>query len=157
MTDRNAELAQLIRLELGGKDHVIAKYDEIIWRIRTGYLVITYGVFGLMLGKDVIRPQNVTGTVILVMVGLSVLAFALDYDYEIRKQRVIVARDSLMDAALGGAAGTPPSHDEVGKLLRISGKEQIKLDHRAILLRAAWSMAFYAMTPVVARLYSLLG
>ena len=43
-------LDSLIKDELDGKASAIARYDDIIWKIRTGYAVILYGAVGIVAG-----------------------------------------------------------------------------------------------------------
>ena len=40
----------LIQKGLEGRDNAIAAYDDMLWKIRTGYAAVLYGVFTLVVG-----------------------------------------------------------------------------------------------------------
>ena len=41
--EADLSLDALIRSELEGKDKAIGAYDEMLWKIRTGYAAVLYG------------------------------------------------------------------------------------------------------------------
>jgi hypothetical protein len=43
---------ELILFELRGKNIAIGRYDTILWRIRSGYLIVVYGSLLLFSGKE---------------------------------------------------------------------------------------------------------
>jgi hypothetical protein len=51
-TDTALTHTQVIKSGLDIKLSMINKYDEIIWKVRSGYLVILYGTLTLFIGKE---------------------------------------------------------------------------------------------------------
>ena len=100
----------LIQRTLDGKDGAIAAYDEMLWKIRTGYAAVLYGVFTLVvsLGDKTKWPLSVerAGLVALTLItGFTICAAALDFSFLRSKFRVIQTKEELLDLALGLAAG----------------------------------------------------
>ncbi len=44
-------LDELIRSQLQGKTRSLGQYDAILWKLRSGYVVVLYGVLTDYLGK----------------------------------------------------------------------------------------------------------
>ena len=40
------DISELLKVELPGKKVAMGRYDEILWKIRSGYLVVLAGVLG---------------------------------------------------------------------------------------------------------------
>ena len=94
----------LILSEREMKMTVINKYDEIIWKIRTGYLAILYTALTFLIGiakvenmDNLAKNPAVSLSLFFLILGLSVSAFSIDCGYVLKKLRVIVVRDLLTD------------------------------------------------------------
>lgn len=97
---------QLIQTGLDIKIHIIRSYEEVIWKIRSGYVVILYGALTFLIGKEesidlskIAISFERSLPIILLIVGLSLSAFWVDYGYLQKKLRVIVFRDLLIQIA----------------------------------------------------------
>ena len=96
---------ELIKLELQGKGEAVAGYDEILWKIRTGYAAVLYGSLTLVSGLGATERWGLSfpraGTVAYILIiGFTVCAVVLDWSFLRRKLRVIQARDKLMKLGL---------------------------------------------------------
>ena len=85
----------LIQKGLEGKDRAIAGYDEMLWKIRTGYAAVLYGVFTLAVSLGDKTPwfQSIekAGLVAVTLItGFTVSAAALDFYFLRSKFRVIL-------------------------------------------------------------------
>lgn len=146
---------QLVLSALEAKLQAIGGYDSILWKIRTGYLVVLYGGLALLLGASGVPEQVAVAadrvlSILLLVFGFSVSAFLVDYSYLRKKLRVIVARNRLIDLALQA-----DYHDEalLIKLLHIVGETPIESISAAMtkeyLSKRNWNLAW-----VLAPLYS---
>ncbi len=84
-------LDELIRSELEGKNIATGRYDEILWKIRAGYVVVLYGALGFFLS----RPASVSdgtsdastgldGRIVLLIAALSCLCWLMDWSFRYR-------------------------------------------------------------------------
>jgi hypothetical protein len=89
----------LIKDELAGKASAIARYDEIIWKIRLGYAVLLYGTVGIIAGLVDKGSISALSAMILPVVGFSVFGACLDYSFVSAKIRVVNYRDRLVASA----------------------------------------------------------
>jgi hypothetical protein len=97
---------QLIRSGLETKAEAINSYDGIIWKIRTGYVVILYGALTLLSNKEGIlvlsNPVSDIGRLlpfVFLILGLSVSCFLIDFGYLRKRIRIIVIRNLLVEIA----------------------------------------------------------
>jgi hypothetical protein len=88
--------------EIRGKNAAIQSYDDIIWKIRTGYLTLLFAGWAILLEGMIGRTQSQddrSGKYIailsLVSLGLTIAGFYIDRSYSRRKARVIHALDRL--------------------------------------------------------------
>lgn len=119
---------ELVQEALKSKLAAISGYDEILWKIRTGYLVVLYGASAVIVGKEGVVGQSTlpfgTGLSLWLLVfGLSFAAFFVDFGYSRKKFKVIVARDALMRIALDDLSKPQP---RLAKLLQIAGESDVK-------------------------------
>jgi hypothetical protein len=93
----------LIKDELDGKASAIARYDDMIWKIRTGYAVLLYGVVGIVAGllnqKTIAVTSTTSLAIPMLIVGFSVFGAMLDYSFMSAKLRVVKYRDQLVAVA----------------------------------------------------------
>ena len=81
----------LIQGELGGKATAIARYAEMLWKIRTGYAVFLYGAVGIiaaLVQKKVIELGIATAGSIVVLMILSLLPSRTECARLVRPNRV---------------------------------------------------------------------
>ena len=101
MADRSFT-EQIILDEIAGKNNAIHAYDRIIWTIRSGFLVLVFGGWGILLkgliGQETTQP-SVFGYIfimLMISIGLALGGFLMDLSYVRRKFRVIAALNKLM-------------------------------------------------------------
>lgn len=152
---RKLTLDELILFELGGKNVAIGRYDTILWRIRSGYLIVVYGSLLLLFGKEgvltgiadsrVIATAAV-GTVLFVSTAL----YLIDLGFRLRQLRVVAARDRLTDIAFALATGEAVDDDELRRLLHIAGESSMPIPW----LKRFWAVLLifllYLLVPVLA-------
>jgi hypothetical protein len=150
-------LDELIWSQLQGKTKALDRYDAILWKIRSGYVIVLYGALTVLSGKD-FQLKGITGeTVVLailiwVALGISLSAFLIDVSFLLAKLRVVEARDTLSDVALNLATGKVERSqvgNEVGDLLHLSG-ESAKWPKWSLIWNAMWSiLLLYTIGPLV--------
>lgn len=131
--DKNYQVTvdSLIKDELDGKAGAIARYDDMLWKIRSGYAVILYASIGLIAGlvnEDKIELTRNTAFAISVLIfGFSAFASFLDYSFIKSKLRVVSYRDRLIELAYRRTQPeTNPTNNEHDLLdcLRNSGERK---------------------------------
>ncbi|MGH7847772.1 MAG: hypothetical protein ACREQW_21730 [Candidatus Binatia bacterium] len=112
MSSENQDLTRdnLIQKGLEGKDKAIAAYDEMLWKIRTGYATVLYGVFTLVVSlgdktKWLLSIEKAGLVALTLITGFTICAAALDFSVLRSKFRVIQAKEELVDLALRLASG----------------------------------------------------
>ena len=125
----------LIKDELDGKANAIARYDDMLWKIRTGYAVFLYGAVGIVAGlvnKGVVQLDTATAISISVLIfGFSAFAAFLDYSFMRSKLRVVDYRDRLTSLAYRRAeCGCSDTGDqsELLECLKNSGERRQHVD-----------------------------
>ena len=125
----------LIKDELDGKANAIARYDDMLWKIRSGYAVILYASIGLIAGlvnEESIDLNKTTAIAISVLIfGFSAFATFLDYSFMRSKLRVVGYRDRLTALAYKMGGGTDLSDKEKTVLfecLKNSGERRENVD-----------------------------
>lgn len=117
---------ELIREALDGKSAAAGKYDEFIWRVRSGYLVVIYGALTVIAASAKDESLLVTNRWVApgIIAGFSAAAGIIDYTFLRSKFRVVVTRNYLIDCSWHLASGKSREilDDSVGGLLRISGE-----------------------------------
>lgn len=98
-------LEEVISGEIQGKNAAIHSYDEMIWKVRSGFLTLFFGVWGLLLGamlkdtpqllKDV--PHSIVRALLLISAGLASGGMATDLNYVNRKFKVIYDLNRLLE------------------------------------------------------------
>ena len=124
-----AFMEKFVLSEIAGKKAAIHAYDGIVWKIRSGFLTLTFGGWAIMLqslaGRDQ-APHDYKPLVwglYLFSLGFTLGAWFVDRSYIQRKFRVIIALDRLTEVltARGGDCSGIPAD-----LLIIAGDNAIK-------------------------------
>jgi hypothetical protein len=97
---------QLVQSGLDSKVEAIAGYDAIIWKIRSGYVAILYGLLTLLWGKETAPDFNLFVhkidhwlPILFLIFGISLSAFVIDFGYVQKKLKVVVIRNILVEIA----------------------------------------------------------
>jgi len=125
--------AGLIQLSLSGKATAISAYDEMLWKIRTGYAAVLYGAFTLVVSlvdkQKLQLPADRAGAVAIILVtGFTIAASALDFSILRSKLRVVQAKEELSDLALflaSGGAFDQWKGTALSELLHNSGEDRV--------------------------------
>jgi hypothetical protein len=142
-------ISDLCRIEIDGKHEALARFDSILWKIRSGYVVVLYGAISLLVGKkidfSVLKKEH-----LLLILGFSALGFVLDLSFRLKQLRVTVARNHLMDYALKIAIKEKVDYKTLNNLLHIAGESDQKLDRKITFKTAMLILSFYFITPILA-------
>jgi hypothetical protein len=158
---------ELIESALALKEKLMAQYDEIIWKIRSGYIVILYGALTLLVGKNgipdfaaIIRSEH-SFSLYSLIVGLSLSVFLIDFGYVRKRMKIVAVRDRLVEIVLNEAYGkeVTAEHSDIEKLLKMAGEtlvkdlpKKVQQEYRE---RRDWNLIWillpiYSTTPVLA-------
>lgn len=95
-------LTKIIQGEIEGKNTAIHAYDKMMWTVRSGYLTLVFGGWGLVI-KSAVETKAELPTIkpyILMLsaftIALAIGAYLIDRNYARRKFRVIHAVNELM-------------------------------------------------------------
>ena len=103
-------LHELAMTEVTGKNAAIASYDQMIWTVRSGFLTLFFGGWGLLLKALLevvpLQPQHyaIVGALLLISTALAFAGASIDRNYVRRKFRVIASLNQLLHELAGGAA-----------------------------------------------------
>jgi hypothetical protein len=153
---KNVQLAQqeIILREIDGKALAAGRYDDMIWKIRTGYVVVLYGAITLMIGQSKAWTDSILEILIL-SIGFSLLGFAVDWNFRLRQLRVVVDREKLIKSAFDIAGGQAVDSEKIKPLLRMSGESGIPISGPLRNRSFSLLLMFYAATPVMVLVFYL--
>lgn len=140
--------AELMRVELDGKNVALGRYDAILWQVRSGFVIVLYGALGLLF-KDGLKPQDLSDPIVFLVCGFSVLAYSMDLAFRFRQLRVVKAYNLLIDEAVKHASGAQVSTESLRELLHLAGESRTSIDRGAAWRAVLFIFAFYAFTPAV--------
>jgi hypothetical protein len=160
----------LIASSLTSKLEAINKYEEILWKVRSGYLAILYAGLTFLVGNaglgrlaEVAKDTTASLTIFFLIVGFSLSAFSVDFAYLRKKMRVIVIRNMLVEAAYNPKCNF--SGELMYRLLQVAAETPLKYKLPELEERYRSKVSFnvrcillpiYAMTPSLALSLSLL-
>lgn len=148
---------ELIRSQLDGKSKALERYDQIIWKVRSGYVVVLYGLLTVLAGKDfqlsgVVETTTSIEIALWITVGMSICALLIDLRFLGSKLLVIESRDLLSDVAVDLASRTRDRDQAIGDirhLLHLSGEQPLLDKKLKKLLILNWPiLTLYAVTPL---------
>jgi hypothetical protein len=139
-------LDSLVKDELDGKSAAIGLYDDMLWKIRTGYAVLLYGAVGIIAGlvnEQIVvlgKPTGLASSTIIL--GFSVFGALMDYSFMRSKLRVVDYRDRLLELSYHKATSGawPLDGDKVLDCLKNSGERNTQID---------WSKRTGRTTPLI--------
>jgi hypothetical protein len=159
---------ELIESALLLKERLMAQYDDIIWKIRSGYIVILYGALTLLVGKNgvpdfakIATNSDHSFSLFSLIVGLSLSVFLIDFGYVRKRMKIVAVRDLLVEIALNEAYRQEETAKdyETEKLLKMAGETPVKkLPKQArqeYIERRNWNLIWillpiYFTTPIIA-------
>ena len=121
-------ISMLLKIELPGKKAAMGRYDGILWKIRSGYLVVLAGALGFFVTKN--SPLTLTYEMLAIVLWFSMIAWVIDIDFRRRQLRVVKAYNELVSYAIENLPDGEGLNNIKLKLFHISGEklEQIKED-----------------------------
>jgi hypothetical protein len=154
-------IEELIRSQLQGKSKALEQYDQILWKIRAGYLAVLYSLLTVLSGKD-FNMQNVLGSVdkvevlLYTAISFSLCALIMDLGFLFSKLRVVESRNELSDLAfeLASPDGTGEKIPERLKtLLQLSGEKAV-IPNFNMILNGIWPIILlYVTTPLALAIF----
>jgi hypothetical protein len=163
-TSSGLTYAELIRTELKGKFAAVERYDSMLWKIRSGYIVILYGALGLLgqkgfIPKEIVAERWLLLTLLLVG-GFSLSAFIVDMGFIAAKLRVVKQSDLLYDLAVDlasgenaiGTATLNQAQTDAGKLkdlLHNAGESRKPFDTGVFLRLSLMVSVIYVVLPML--------
>jgi len=106
-------LERMILRGLDGKDRALAAYDDMLWKIRTGYAAVLYGVFTLVvsLGDNAnwgLSLPKAAWVALTLITGFTICAAVLDFAFLKSKFLVVQTKEELVGFALSTVKGVEP-------------------------------------------------
>ena len=153
-------LDELIRAQLEGKLFALGRYDDILWKVRAGYVAVIYGMLGLLVGKEsqlvgFVGAEGLLHSLSPITLGVSVCAMLIDLAFVVAKLRVVAARDRLSDLTANRARDrhlTDEQYTELLELLHLSG-EHFTMPPLGLVIGGIWPLLIYLFAPAVMYLF----
>lgn len=124
--EKSNSLHQLVVAEVAGKNTAIHAYDDIIWKIRTGYLTLLFAGWAILLKSIAERDPHsgrgfgiIVAAMVLFSLGLALSGWLVDLTYIRQKHRVILTLNRLTDAICDSDGDL---HKVAKELLRNAGE-----------------------------------
>jgi hypothetical protein len=151
----------LVKGELDGKTAAIARYDEILWKIRSGYAVILYGAVGvistLVINEKITLNFRTALSVTVLVVGFSLFGAIMDYCFMCAKLRVVSYRDRLIELtyAMVTSEASSVNNGELLQCLKNSGERKEHI-HWADKVGRSIPLLYYGGTGLFCTIATLL-
>ena len=132
----------IIKKEIDGKIQAIHEYDNMLWKLRIGFLTLFFAGWGVLLNtllKTVADEQFIfvidLNTILLLMATITIVicigGFLIDMNYAKRKYRVINSVDSVYDQIFNVDKAEDLSHKVFRESIYLAGcrddKEYLKI------------------------------
>ena len=148
---------ELIRTELKGKFMAVERYDAILWKIRSGYVVVLYGALGLVGGANLnilptLGSERFLAAMVILIWGFSICGFIIDMGFSLSKLRVVLASDELYLLALEVALDRlecQDAYDRLEMLLKNAGESSQRVPFGVQWNTWRWLLPLYFGTPIV--------
>jgi MFS superfamily sulfate permease-like transporter len=115
------DISELLKVELPGKKVAMGRYDEILWKIRSGYLVVLAGTLGFFVTKE--STLKLTPDILIVILWFSLVAWIIDINFRRRQLRVVTAYNELISSAIKNIPETEGPNNVAVELFHISGEK----------------------------------
>ena len=115
------EISELLKIELPGKKVAMGRYDEILWKIRAGYLVALAGALGFFVTKGSVLI--LTYEMLAIVLWFSMVAWIIDINFRRRQLRVVKAYNELVSSAVKNLPEGERANNIKIELLHISGEQ----------------------------------
>jgi hypothetical protein len=125
-------ILDIIKKEIDGKIQAIHEYDNMLWKLRIGFLTLFFAGWGLLLQPFAEGKYNIVELNLILMVMTSITlviclgGFLIDLNYVRRKFRVIHALDLLYGRIFSGEKPSDFNPEQFKDLIQISGSRADK-------------------------------
>lgn len=156
-------LTKIIQGEIEGKNAAIHAYDKMMWTVRSGFLTLVFGGWGLVI-KSAVETKAALAAIkpyILMLsaftIALAIGAYLIDRNYARRKFRVIHAANELMQLLMKtDLENIDDIKSKLRTLLQISGDADNKsYRFRAFFNEMKVSKIIYMLTSVLIMLIAI--
>lgn len=156
---------EIVRTELNGKFLAVERYDAILWKIRSGYVVVLYGALALM-GHDNLNIPSILGNarffaiMVVLMWGFSISGFIIDVGFLLSKLRVVMASNKLYELAFNISLEKltyTQASEELRPLLQNSGESSNPVPFSVFRLTLRWLLPLYFGTPILGTIIYLIA
>ena len=114
------DVAELLKIELPGKKVAMGRYDEILWKIRAGYLVVLAGALGFFVTPD--SPLTLTPQMLALILWFGFVAWIIDVHFRRRQLRVVKAYNEIVTTNIKNLSDAGQLTNVPVELLHISGE-----------------------------------
>ena len=120
--------------ELAGKHNAAQVYDERIWKIRTGFLTLTFASWGALLavGPGLTAAREGAGPLLAITLALAIAGFAVEFFYVCRKARCVKVINEMSISLYRLLQSTETAGEEVGDVLAALQLKPIGLGEEGI-------------------------
>lgn len=115
------DIAELLKVELPGKKVAMGRYDEILWKIRSGYLVVLAGTLGFFVAKE--DTLKLTFDILIIILWFSLVAWVIDINFRRRQLRVVKAYNDLISSTIKNLPEEEGLNNITPELFHISGEK----------------------------------
>lgn len=113
-------ISELLEIELPGKKAAMGRYDGILWKIRSGYLVVLAGTLGFFVTEG--SQITLTYEIIIIILWFSLVAWLIDINFRRRQLRVVKAYNDLVSSSIKNLPEEEGLEHIELKLFHISGE-----------------------------------
>lgn len=115
------DISELLKVELPGKKAAMGRYDDILWKIRSGYLVVLAGTLGFFVTKNSVL--TLTQDILIIILWFSLVAWIIDINFRRRQLRVVRAYNEMVSSAIKNIPGEKEGLENIAvELFHISGE-----------------------------------
>ena len=137
--DANLTSGQLISSGLADQVRAIEGYENVIWKLRVGYVLVLNGALALVLKGsgsplDILSGLKYSDPLLVIVFAISLTFFLIDFGYVRKKLKLVVARELLIDLACEPNFNAASEEDKecLKRILHIAGETHpAKLSPRA--------------------------
>lgn len=114
---------EMLTSELAGKHNAAQVYDERIWKIRTGFLTLTFASWGALLAVGMQAMQKGAAPLLAITVALAIAGLATEFFYVCRKSRCIKVINEMSIGLYRLLESDETAGEDVELWLRFSGDD----------------------------------
>ena len=116
---------EMLLKELGGKHNAAQAYDERIWKIRSGFLALSFGGWAALLGigETLNAAKEAAPGMLVLTLSLALAAMWVEAFYVRRKYRCLAVINQMCIRLYELGEHRQPTSEEVQEWLRFTGDD----------------------------------